>query len=142
MKIDTAKITIVNQISIEDFLRLRESVAFQPLSANQAEMVLKYTTYISVALYNEKVIGMTRLLFDFGTDAYITDVIVDPGFQGCGIGSVLLNDIISFLKEHTIRNTQIACSLYANKGKEEFYKHFGFEKLPNEKYGFGMLVEV
>ena len=95
-----------------------------------------------MALYDGVPIGMARLLFDFCTDAYITDVIVAPEMQGCGIGALVINDLVEFLKRHRTKDTKIACSFYANKGKEGFYEHFGFEKLPNEKYGFGMIMEL
>lgn len=140
--IDRKKIKIQHKISTAEFLHLREQVGFQALTVEQAERVLKNTSYISAVQYNEKIIGLTRLLFDYCTDAYITDVIVSPEYQGYGLGAMLINDILDFIKENTSEETKIACSLYANKGKEEFYKRFGFQKLPNDQYGFGMILEI
>lgn len=37
---------------------------------------------------------------------------------------------------------KIACSLYANPGKEPFYETYGFQPLPNAQYGHGMLLEL
>ncbi|MED9903877.1 MAG: GNAT family N-acetyltransferase [Lachnospiraceae bacterium] len=142
MVIDKKKLSIKHTISIEEFLHLRKQVGFQPLSIEQAELVLKNTSYISAVQYGGEIIGVTRLLFDFCTDAYITDVIVSPDYQGYGVGTMLVNDIINFIKANVSKDTKIACSIYANKGKEKFYKQFGFEELPNNKYGFGMLLEV
>ena len=139
--IDRKKLIVEHTIFPEDFLELRKQVGFQMLSLKQAENVLRHTSYISVVLYMGKAVGMTRLLFDFCTDAYITDVIVLPDYQGCGFGKILLEDTISFIKENVIEGTKIACTLYANKGKEEFYQRFGFEVLPNDKYGYGMILE-
>ena len=85
---------------------------------------------------------MTRILFDFGTDAYITDVIVHPDYQGFGIGGILIENVIDYLKKNAVEGVRIACSLYANLEKEDFYGKFGFEKLPNNKYGYGMLIEI
>ena len=81
-------------------------------------------------------------MFDSGTDAYITDVIVDPKFQGFGVGKMLIENVLEFIKNNSQKGTKVACSLYANKGKENFYGKFGFEKLPNEKYGYGMIIEL
>lgn len=142
MVIDREKLSIRHTISIEDFLHLRKQVGFQSLSSEQAELVLKNTSYIAAVQYDGKIIGITRLLFDFCTDAYITDVIVSPDYQGCGIGTMLITDIMNFIKENVSEDTKIACSIYANKGKEKFYEQFGFDKLPNNKYGFGMLLEI
>ena len=135
-------IILSNNISSKSFCELRETVGFQKLNSEQAECILSNTTYIISAVYYEKYIGLARLLFDYGTDAYITDVIVHPDYQGYGIGSILINNIFDYIKSHSYAGLNVACSLYANIGKEAFYEKFGFKKLPNSKYGYGMLIEV
>lgn len=135
------EIIIDNEISGEEFCKIRESVGFQKLSMNQANKILEHTTYISVARYNGKCIGITRLLFDYCTDAYITDVIVDPVFQGMGIGKTLVESVLNFIKDN-VEETHVVVSLYANRGKETFYEKFGFTKLPSEKYGYGMVLDL
>ena len=76
------------------------------------------------------------------TDVYITDVIVNPDFQGKGMGKQLLDKTLEYLKYQSMENVTLACSLYANPDKEAFYEKFGFEKLPNNMYGYGMLLEL
>ena len=49
----------------------------------------------------------------------------------------LLVQVVSRLKELSVNNVKLACSLYANPGQEAFYEKFGFQKLPNDKYGYG-----
>ena len=131
-----------NTISPAEFCKLRESVGFQKLTAKQAETVLSNTTFIVNAVYREKSVGIVRILTDMLTDAYITDVIVDPDFQGKGLGKQLLDKTLEYLKYNSMENVILACSLYANPGKEAFYEKFGFKKLPNDKYGYGMLIEL
>ena len=53
-----------------------------------------------------------------------------------------MNKTLESLKSNMVKNVKLACSLYANPGKEAFYEKFGFEKLPNNKYGYGMLIEL
>ncbi len=139
---DKNKLVVKDKVSVEEFIKLRNSVGFQSLDNKQAEKVLKNTAHITAVYYENTAVGFARLLFDYGTDAYLTDVIVSPKCQGMGIGRIILEDIIKFLKENKTGNVRIACSLYANKGKEEFYEKFGFEKLPSDKYGHGMIVEI
>lgn len=129
-------------ISTKEFCRLRESVGFQKLSAKQAETVLSNTPLLVNAVNNGRSVGMVRVLTDFVTDAYITDVIVSPDFQGRGLGKQLVNKTLECLREHSVKNVKLACSLYANPGKEPFYAKFGFQELPNAKYGYGMLIEL
>ena len=131
-----------NTISTAEFCKLRESVGFQKLTEKQAETVLSNTTFIVNAVYGEKSVGIVRVLTDMLTDAYITDVIVNPDLQGKGIGKQLLDKTLEYLKYHSMENVTLACSLYANPDKEAFYEKFGFRKLPNNKYGYGMLLEL
>ena len=42
------------------------------------------------------------MLTDFVTDAYITDVIVNPYFQGKGLGKQLVNKALGRVKEHAV----------------------------------------
>lgn len=60
-------------------------------------------------------------------DAYITDVIVLPEYQGYGIGSILLNDILHYIKLNAFEETRVECTLYLNMRKEGFYKKTGLK---------------
>ena len=137
--IDT--IELKTSIQTKEFCRLRESVGFQKLTAEQAETVLSNTQILVNAVNNGRSVGIVRVLTDFVTDAYITDVIVSPDFQGKGLGKQLVNEALERLKEHSVEEVKLACSLYANPGKESFYANFDFQELPNDKYGYGMLAE-
>ncbi len=139
---DKSKIIISDKIPIKEFCKLRESVNFQKLTEKQAERVLAHTSFIITAIYNECYIGLTRILFDYVTDAYITDVIVHPDYQGCGVGGILIQKAIEYLKTNTTPGLKVSCCLYANAGKEAFYQKYGFQKLPNDKYGYGMFIEL
>ena len=131
-----------NNISAEEFCSLRESVGFQKLTTEQAKIVLSNTSFIVNAVCNGKSAGVVRVLTDKLTDAYITDVIVSPDFQGRGVGRKLMDKVLNCLKEYSVSNVKLACSLYANSDKEPFYEKMGFQKLPNDKYGYGMLLEI
>lgn len=51
-----------------------------------AEKVLSNTSFIVNAVCEGKSVGVVRVLTDKVTDAYITDVIISPDFQGLGLG--------------------------------------------------------
>lgn len=136
------RIEFINRISTEEFCELREAVGFQKLTIEQAEIVISNTTFMVNAVYDGRSVGIVRVLTDMLTDAYITDVIVSPDFQGRGLGRMLLEKMVAALKGHSVKNVKLACCLYANPGKESFYEKFGFQKLPNDKYGYGMLLEL
>lgn len=129
-----------NEIPAEEFLALRASVEFQKLTEKQAETILANTTYTVCAVKDGEYIGVTRLLYDFGMDGYITDVIVRPDMQGLGLGSMLVKNVVDFVKENSMEGVTATCNLYAMPGKEPFYEQLGFQSLPYSKYGSGMLI--
>lgn len=125
-------ITYSNSLTVEEYLNLRDVVGWCKLSFEQAKRGLEHSTYITVAHDNDKAIGMARVLFDFGYTAYITDVIVNSDYQGKGIGTQLVNNLLDFLKENSDENEFMSYVLIVNKGKEDFYKKFGFVIRPTD----------
>ncbi|RDU21859.1 hypothetical protein [Anaerosacchariphilus polymeriproducens] len=59
-------ISYLSKISGKEYNKLRKAVGFIELDEQQAERGIKHTTYIVVANDGEKVVGMARVLFDFG----------------------------------------------------------------------------
>lgn len=102
-----------NTISAEDFCRLRESVGFQKLTAAEAERMLANTSFLVSAVCNGKSVGLVRVLTDTLTDAYITDVIVCPDFQGHGLGLKMINVVMDRQKALAVKHVHLACVLYA-----------------------------
>jgi ribosomal protein S18 acetylase RimI-like enzyme len=68
----------------------------------------------------ELLVGAGRALADGIDCSYICDVAVHPGYQGRGLGKA----IIDKLRESSATHRKII--LYANPGKEGFYKKLGF----------------
>lgn len=101
-------------ISVEEFCRLREAVGFQKLTIKQAEKVLSNTSLIVNAVCEGKSVGVVRVLTDKVTDAYITDVIISPDFQGLGLGRKIMDRVLEQLNEYSVSSVKLACSLYAN----------------------------
>ena len=87
-------------ISVEEFCRLREAVGFQKLTIKQAEKVLSNTSFIVNAVCEGKSVGVVRVLTDKVTDAYITDVIISPDFQGRGLGRKIMDRVLEQLNEY------------------------------------------
>ena len=71
---------------------------------------------------NDRLIGFGRAISDGVYQAAIYDVAVIPEFQGRGIGTIIVKNILSNLP---------SCNfiLYTMPGKEDFYRKLGFRKM-------------
>jgi predicted GNAT family acetyltransferase len=72
---------------------------------------------------NEELIGVGRALADGLDCAYIADVAVHPEFQGKGLGTAIIEKLVSLSSGHK------KIILYANPGTEGFYQTIGFHRM-------------
>ena len=109
------------QVSVESLSSLRESVGW-----NRMEKELnnpKLTSYYHIAAYDgDNLVGFIDCISNGVTDAYIQDLMVDPLYQGKGIGSELMNKMINYLKEKHI----YIISVIFDESLKSFYERFGF----------------
>lgn len=126
-----------NSLQYEDYFNLRQSVGWNNLSKEQTICALKNSLFDIIAIDNECVVGMGRLLGD-GLYYIIVDVIVIPEYQGKGIGSELIKRILDYANNQTPVGSRASVQLISEKGKEFFYEKMGFKKIPHEHCGSGM----
>ena len=81
------------QMTGEEYNELRISVGWRPITAGQAERGLAHTTFLTAVRDEGWIVGMGRILFDFGYTAYLGDVIVRPEYQGLGIGRQIVEGL-------------------------------------------------
>lgn len=132
------KITYSERMTPEEYNDLRLSVGWREITPGQAKRGLENTTFLMVARDDEKIVGMGRVLFDYGYTAYIGDVIIRPEYQRLGIGSHIVHSLMDKTLNTACEGDRIMFILGAAKGKEEFYEKFGFKLRPNEFSGHGM----
>lgn len=125
-------------ISVEDYNILREAVGWGKLCDEQARQGLEHSVYVVSCYDNDKIVGSARMIWDRGYISYLADVMVMPEYQGMGIGHRLVEMAIAFMKLQLKEGWKIKIVLVAAKGKETFYKKFGFVERPNEDAGAGM----
>lgn len=132
------KINYTDTMTGEEYNEMRLSVDWKPLTLGQAERGLAHTAFVVAARDGEKIVGMGRMLFDFGYTAYLGDVIIRPEYQGIGIGTEIVNRLKDMTMEAAEQGDKIMFILGAAKGKEGYYERFGFKKRPNDFSGCGM----
>jgi len=121
-----------------DYMHLREAVGWRNVAVEAVVRGLAGTLYGVCALDHEKVVGMARIIGDGFLAFYIQDVVVDPEYQGQGIGSGLMERVMAYIAAHASENTVIG--LMSAVGKEGFYRRYGFVQRPNDRHGCGMTM--
>lgn len=79
------------------------------------------------SLLSESLIGMARCTSDHAFNATIWDVLVDPEYQGQGLGKALVEQMVRTLLRKDISNI----TLFADSKVVDFYKQLGFEADPS-----------
>jgi GNAT superfamily N-acetyltransferase len=131
-------ITYTNTISAEDYNTLRESAGWPRIHSEQATAGIYGSALVVAAKDDDRTVGTARLIWDGGYAALIKDVLVLPEYQGRGIGSEMMNRIMSFLKSKLKPGFGIQIDLMAATDKEPFYEKLGFVSRPRDNRGAGM----
>ena len=128
-----------NILSAKQFLKLRESVGFRVIDEVQAAKAIENGLYNVVAKDGDRVVGMGRLVGDGYIYWYVQDVVIDPEYQGRGIGKEIMRYLTEYIENNSIPDTEVTIALMAAIGKEDFYTKLGYFTRPTEKFGPGMM---
>lgn len=127
--------------TVQEFNYLTNSVGWGIRDESIVKEALNNTLY-SICVYDEKkLIGYGRIIGDKTIFLYIHDVIVIPEYQSKKIGTGIITKLLLKIEEYKKVNPNIRTYLGAAKGREEFYKKFGFITRPNEELGAGMILK-
>lgn len=136
------EITYVNHISVEEYNALRRSVDWIQVTPNRARIALENSFYLCVAMHENAPVGMIRIVSDGGYSYFITDVIVNPAYQGRHIGTELVRRVMDVIKKDVLEGETVMINLMSAFEREPFYERFGFHKRPYGNHGSGMSVWV
>lgn len=131
-----------NTINTDVYLELRKSVNWKELSEEQADTALKRSLFIICAYDEDKPVGMGRIVGDGVVIDYIQDLIVRPEYQKSGVGRLIIERLIEYVKSTRLEDTEIMLCLMCAKGREEFYKKFNFISRPTDGLGPGMIQYI
>jgi GNAT superfamily N-acetyltransferase len=118
--------------SPEDFLRLFAAAGWRTrASAERIAGALEAAWHSVVAFEGDRLVGMGHTISDGVIHALVVDVIVDPEWQGRGIGREIMRRLIARCDEAGIESIQ----LFAATGKSPFYEKLGFTARPADAPG-------
>ena len=129
---------LTDYITPEEYMAMRKIVGWSEFPLEQAAEGLKNSFVLVCFRVDGRPVAIGRAVSDRGYVVYIADVIVVPEYQGKGLGRKVMNTLMEKIKDSMKPGYRIMISLLAAKGKEEFYKKFGFVDRPNEDFGCGM----
>ena len=130
-----------NVLCYEDYCRLRESVGWTNFSKEQTQAALSNGLYTVAVFENSQAVGMGRLIGD-GMYLVIADIVVNPVYQGKGIGSKIVSMLIEYTTKELPDGGRTSIQLISEKGKEPFYEKLGFKRIPNDFCGSGMKMVI
>ncbi len=96
------------------------------LSTEDLAHALKHSWYTYAPYDERKLVGFGRIICDGIVHALILDLIIQPEYQGKGLGKVILEKLVDKCKQHQVRDIQ----LFSAKDKAGFYKKSGFTERP------------
>ena len=119
----------------QEFNQLFDSVGW---GNREDEKINKHrqASCFAVCVYDgSEIVGMARVV---GDGAYYTvfDVVTKGNYQGKGIGTILMTEIVNWYK--SVEDDDTYLYLGASFGKEAFYQKFGFVARPYGHIGAGM----
>ena len=125
--------------TVKEFNYLTEKVGWGKRSNKVVKEALKNTLSAICVYDNEKIIGSARIIGDKTIFLYVCDVMVVPEYQGKKVGTEIMKKIVEIINENKKINHNIRVYLGASKGKEDFYKKFGFKTRQEADLGEGMI---
>ena len=129
-----------NELTAKQFIELWESVWGNGPTLEQTNLAMKHTLFRVSVFDGDRIVAMARMIGDLGLDYYIKDVVVRPEYQHQGIGKLLIQELLSFIRQNGIHNTDIFVELCAVPDKIPFYERFGFSA--NEAQRLKQMVHV
>jgi len=122
-----------NAPSAMEYVSLRLKTGMGTKDLSKAEIALKNSLFIVTLWDEDRLIGFGRIVGDEGITYVVSDIMVDPGYQGKGLGKIIMKEIDSYLEQNTDQYAYVC--LIANKPADKLYSQFGFDYVEPKSCG-------
>lgn len=133
-------ITYKNTVSAEEVNFLRKSVGFRQILPEQLNAGLQGSTHIAAAFDQDKIVGMSRLIWDGGYVALIPDLLILPEYKSHGIEQKLITELLDFLRDKLKPGFGIQVDIRVWDNAEKIYENLGFQLSAYERRGVPMHI--
>lgn len=117
----------------QEYLSLRASVGWRVPTAADAARALENSLFGVCATDVGDTVPMARVIGDGAFYFYIQDLVVEPSYQGRGLGRSIVDDIERRIVEVCGPNASLL--LVARRDVSGFYRSLGYDDLPDEILG-------
>ena len=124
---------------VEDYMRFRDIFGWGNVSREASSAALEKSLFSVCALYQNEFIGCGRVIGDGSIYFYIQDIMVFPGFQGLGVGRLIMDAVMDYLDKNAPVGSFIG--LMAATDAAEFYENYGFKRRPEDRPGMFRIWE-
>ncbi len=131
---------VENVIKEDEYNYLNQKVGWVRREDKVVKKALDKTLYSITAYDYDDVIGYGRIIGDETIFLYIQDIMVIPEYQGRQIGSTIMHKLLRKIEEYRKENPKLTVYLAPDKGRENFYKKFGFKTRSELDLGEGMVL--
>lgn len=129
----------INELTKDDYKRLRELVNWgNPLDSG-IEKLLKNSFVVLSAHIDGEVVGMIRAISDKSYSYFIKDLVVDPKYQHRGIGKALIEKLEEYIKEES-KGEIYMIELSASNNAIGFYEELGYS-IPKQTVGMRKIIK-
>lgn len=134
-------IILEENITIEEFLEVIESVGFKTYSKDQVEKALNNTMYMVKAIVDGKIAGIGRVVGDYSIVCCLSDICVKPEYQGKGIGLKIVTKLKEMIEDGVKEGEKMQIELTPTAGNEAFYQKAGFKYKPDKITGMYLWIK-
>lgn len=133
------QVRIVREVpDAENYAALRKQAGLSPRSEQGIKIGLGNSLF-AVSLYaGDELIGMGRVIGDGGCFLQIVDIAVRPDYQGQGLGKLIMDELINYLKRETPADAYV--SLIADQPADKLYLKFGFRYTAPDSLGMYLRI--
>ena len=129
-----------NDLSVEEYHELYSSAGWITPPKEQIKKALQNSLLTVKAEIDGATVGMGRLIGDGSLSFMVKDVAILPKYQRQGIGKMIMESMITHIKQQIPKGQNVCVELFSGFEKEAFYEQFGFDKKPDGFVGHGMMM--